>query len=359
MNRVFLSSAYVPFVAWGLLVLTFVLPCRLRFWAKSLLAVFFFASLMMFRGFGLFGTCVWRPELPETLIWAWSVCFFGSLLLSAASTPCVIWRSRFKRPALTVVCFAIAAAGVWNGIKIPEVRTVEIVDANLPSELDGYRIVLISDIHASGAARRWRTEGIVSKVNALQADLVCLTGDQTDGTVAQRFHDIEPLGDLKAKDGVFAITGNHEYFYDFNEWRPVYRQIGVRLLENDCAFPHRSLALGGVNAFNAPGNASPDTGRAFSAATNGEYRILLQHRPNPVKSNFSLHKVNLQLSGHTHGGFMPILASMIQKCHAGFLRGVYPRGDGNVIVSPGCGPWPALPLRYFDPAQILLVVLRR
>lgn len=359
MDRVFLSSAYVPFAAWGLLVLTFVWQCRMRIPGKAFIVTFFFAALMMFRGFALFGSSIWRPELPEILIWLWCVAFFGSLLLAVTSTLCIFWRSRMKFILLPTICFGIAAAGVWNGVKIPEVHVVELHDANLPAELDGYRIVQISDIHACGAARRWRTEGIVAKANALNADLICLTGDQTDGTVAQRLHDIEPLRNLRAKDGIFAISGNHEYFYVMDEWRPVYRQLGIRLLENECAFPRPLLALGGVNAFNAKGPDTPDVAKTFAAATNGEYRILLQHRPNPTVENFTTHGVNLQLSGHTHGGFMPILSTLIRDGHAGYLRGVYPINNGHLIVSPGCGPWPALPLRYFDPAQILLIILRR
>ena len=359
MDRAFLSSAHVLLAAWGILILTFVWPCRMRIWGKAILITFFVVALMIFRGFALFGSSIWRPELPEMLIWLWSIAFFGSLLLAAASTLCIFWRSQAKFVLLPVVCFGIAAAGVWNGIKIPEVQTIELHDKNLPIDLDGYRIVQISDIHACGAARRWRTAGIVAKANALNADLICLTGDQTDGTVAQRFHDIEPLHDLKAKDGVFAITGNHEYFYDMDEWRPAYQHLDIRLLENECVFPRPSLALGGINAYNANDPDAPDIAKAFATATNGEYRILLQHRPNPVVENFTTHRVNLQLSGHTHGGFMPILSIIIRNDHDGYLRGIYPINNGHLIVSSGCGPWPALPLRYFDPAQILLIILRR
>lgn len=251
-----------------------------RRWGKVIFIAFFFAALMMFRGFALFGSSIWRPELPELLIWLWRVAFFGSLLLAVASPLYIFWRSRIKFILLPTICFGIAAAGVWNGVKIPEVQTIELHDKNLPADLDGYHIVQISDIHACCAARRWRTECIVAKANALNADLICLTGDQTDGTVAQRYHGIEPLRDLRSKDGIFAITGNHEHFYNMDEWCPVYRQLGIRLLENECAFPHPSLALGGVNAFNAKGPAASDVAKTFAAATNGEYRILLQHRPN-------------------------------------------------------------------------------
>ena len=359
MDRVFLSSGYVPYAAWALLFLTFVLPCRLRLLGKVLLAIFFAAAMMMFRGFALFGECMWRPELPQLLIWSWCVAYFGSLVLAVASTLCLFLRFRGKFVFLSVFSFGLSAVGVWNGLRLPSVREIDIRDGRLPEALDGYRIALVSDIHACGAARRWRTEGIVRAVNDGKVDLVCLAGDQTDGTVARRYVDIEPLAGLRARDGVYAVTGNHEHFYDMAEWRPVYRRLGIRLLENAGAFPRQGLALGGVNAFNAPGGEAPDAGRAFAAATNGEYRVLLQHRPNPTAENFQKHHVNLQLSGHTHGGFMPVLASLIEQGHGGYLRGVYPLEGGHLVVSPGCGPWPALPLRYFDPAEILVITLRK
>lgn len=357
MNRLFLET--IPYTAWGVLVLTFVLPCRIRNISKLLWTLFLLVALMMFRGFDTFGESIWRPELPEALVWTWCAAYFGSLLLACAAPVFAFWRSRAKAIALPAAAFGLAAWGVWNGIRIPGIREIEIADPALPAELDGYRIVQLADIHACGAARRWRTEAIVRKANALAADLVCLTGDQTDGTVSQRFDDIEPLSQLQAKDGVFAVTGNHEYFYDMTEWRPAYRRLGVRLLENECAFPRKALALGGINAFTAPPDEEPDTGCAFATATNEEYRVLLQHRPDPAKENFSRHRVNLQLSGHTHGGFMPGLFERIEKSHGGFLRGIYRVGGGHLIVSPGCGPWPGLPLRYCDPSEILLIVLRR
>lgn len=358
MHGIFVSSLSLTVVAaWWSLVNTFIKPCRLRVWAKRALAAFFFASLAMFGGFALFGESMWRPELPERLIWIWGVCFFGTLLLSLASALGVGWKSSWKHLILAAICFGTAARGVWNGVKIPGVVEIEIRDENLPAELDGYRIVQISDIHACGAARRWRTEKIVEIANALDADLICLTGDQTDGTVARRFHDIEPIKDLKAKDGVFAITGNHEYFYDVDEWRPVYDGFGIRLLENECAFPRKSLALGGVTPWNAPVQSNTET--AFAAATNGEYRVLLKHMPRSVAESFEIHGVNFQLSGHLHGGFMPLLDSFVERRHDGFLRGVYEIGEGHLVISPGCGPWPALPIRYFDPARILAVTLRR
>ena len=359
MNCVFLSSEYVPYVAWGLLLLTFVRPCRVRYLGKVLLAAFFYVALMMFKGFALLGESVWRPELPQLLIWIWCVAYFGSLVLAVVSTLSLFVRFRGKFVFLSVFSFGLSAFGVWNGIKIPSVREIDIRDRRLPEALEGYRIALVSDIHACGAARRWRTEGIVRAVNGRNVDLVCLAGDQADGTVARRFVDIEPLGELRARDGVYAVTGNHEHFYDMSEWRPVYARLGIRLLENAGVCPRGGLALGGVNAFNAPKAEAPDVGRAFAAATNGEYRVLMQHRPNPTRENFMVHGVNLQLSGHTHGGFMPILASMIEKGHGGYLRGVYPVGEGHLVVSPGCGPWPALPLRYFDPAEILVITLRK
>jgi predicted MPP superfamily phosphohydrolase len=87
----------------------------------------------------------------------------------------------------------------------------------------------------------------VDRVNACRPDLICLTGDYVDGYVSKLAGDVEPLCDLKAPDGVYVVRGNHEYFLDYEEWRKWFADNGFRLLVNECVFPRKSLALGGVN----------------------------------------------------------------------------------------------------------------
>ena len=154
---------------------------------------------------------------------------------------------RVKAILLPALAWALAAWGVWNGVKIPKVNEVEIQCPGLPAALDGYRIVQVADIHVSAAAPRWRTEAIVALANAADADLAVCTGDIADGTVHRRRRDVEPLKELKARDGVWFVTGNHEFYGDWDEWSALFDKWGIRFLRNECVFPREGLALGGVD----------------------------------------------------------------------------------------------------------------
>ena len=173
---------------------------------------------------------------------------------------------------------------------------------------------------------------------------------------------VEPIRNLRAKDGVWAITGNHEYFYSVEKWRKLYDEWGIRFLENTCVFPRKSLALGGVNDFQVCRRRflkewRPDVAAAFASATNGEFRVLLQHQPKDARENVVHYNVDLQLSGHTHGGFMPGISSVISRASNGFIRGLYPIRGKFLYVSPGCGQCAWLPVRFLDPSELTVLVL--
>ena len=216
---------------------------------------------------------------------------------------------------------------------------VEIQCPGLPAALDGYRIVQVADIHVSAAAPRWRTEAIVALANAADADLAVCTGDIVDGTVHRRRRDVEPLKELKARDGVWFVTGNHEFYGDWDEWSALFDKWGIRFLRNECVFPREGLALGGVDddaifRWRAQATA-PDVGQAFASATNGEFRVLLQHKPKEARANvFS--GVRLQLSGHTHGGVMPLLNILVYNANDGFVR-IRPRRVQDIRGRRGLG----------------------
>lgn len=325
-----------------------------------------------FLAFGLLGGDAFAPELPEKAIWLWNWLYSGLVILFGLALATRLVAAAFRVPpsrlarirrfALPAVAWGLSAWGVWSGVRVPDVVETEIGFECLPPELDGYRIVQLTDLHASSAAEAWRTRAIVERANALDADLVCLTGDYAD-CPSSRSDRLEPLVGLKAKDGVWAVTGNHEYYRDREGWREWFARKGFRFLENECAFPRPNLALGGVPDETAEtfGETPPDPAVAFASATNGEFRILLSHRPLRARENFAATRFNLQLSGHTHGGIMPILSWLVTRHNNGYVRGKYEFSwrDHTLYVSPGCGQWAGFPVRFFDPAEITVVTLRR
>lgn len=360
--RLFTEAPFAVFAATALL---FVLRLRNRWWVKVVWTAWLAFCCSIFWAFRRLGHANMCPDFPEFLIWFWSWAYCGAMMLAGLSVVCCI---RFRRWAvvLPTVAWGLSAWGLWNGVKPPAVRELSFSFPDLPAELEGYRLVQISDLHASTALRTWRTRAIVDRVNALGADLICLTGDYGDGQAAKYHGILEPLKDLRAKDGVYAVTGNHEWFPFHVGWMDWCERYGLRFLANECVFPRRSLALGGVHdreirnpRVAAPRDLLPDVERTFAAATNGEFRVLLDHQALDMRENLTRHKVRLQLSGHTHGGIMPGMAAIVKRLNGGFLKGVYRENGAILYVSPGCGQGAGFLMRFFDPTEIALVTLRR
>ena len=354
---------FFPYLVLALAFLSFVRRVSERPFARMFwLAVLFFCA-SKFLVFQVFGGDAFTPELPERLLWALNWAYSGLMVLAALSV--VAWLAGIRGGFLLAVAalsWGIAAVGVYNGVKVPEVKEIALAYDGLPASLDGYRIVHISDLHVSAAATGWRTKAIVERVNDLAADLVVCTGDVVDGTPERQGVDVAPLAGLEAADGVYFITGNHELYHDFPAWKPLYDGWNIRFLDDECVFPRKGLALAGL--------AEPPYGcflmgqskaaGLFEAATNGEFRVLLQHRPGAARANHAASKCDLQLSGHTHGGVMPILGRLVARHNNGYCRGLYTLGESGFLhVSPGTGQWAGFPVRFFNDPEITVIRLLR
>lgn len=277
----------------------------------------------------------------------------------------LFWWAYRKRTVVSIIIAAVSwgvvIIGLYNGIKPPEVHEVTLAYPDLPEELVGYKIVQLTDIHVSSLAGKWRTEAIVEKTNALKADLVCVTGDLVDGPPEERAAALEPIRHLKAKDGVYHVTGNHEIYRYRDEWKSLYDEWGLKFLVNECVLPRPTLALGGVNDMAAflTGEELPVPAKAFLKATNNEFRVLLSHRPAHARDNILASEVDIQLSGHTHGGMFPGLDLLIAKMNGGFAKGLFKIGKGYLYLSPGTGQWNGFPIRLFNPSEITLIILTK
>ena len=259
-----------------------------------------------------------------------------------------------------------AGWGVWEGIRVPRIKRTEIEVAGLPRAFDGFRIVHLSDLHCSAAARREHMKGIVAQANTLNADIVCITGDFVDGSVEARREDLEPLKDLKSRLGVFGCAGNHEYYSGYRTWRPVFEELGISMLDNDhhvFARGEARLVLGGIpdetacSPRYAGDSVTPDVVRTFEGAPEG-CRILMKHRPIHL-SEHERHGVRLQLSGHTHGGACRGMDLLVAKMgNEDHLRGLYREGRIALYVNPGTGQWAGFPLRLGVPAEVSELILR-
>jgi predicted MPP superfamily phosphohydrolase len=250
--------------------------------------------------------------------------------------------------------------GIAEAKQTPQVKRVPIKIDHLPPELDGFKIVQITDLHVNPTFRRAAVKDIVAVVNTLDADIVALTGDLVDGSVAQLGFDVAPLKQLNSVSGNFFVTGNHEYYSGVVEWIAEVKRLGFSVLLNEHLVITRGRArmvLAGVTDYRG-GNFLPDhrsdPQKAINGAPPAAVKILLAHQP---KTIFDAAKAgyDLQISGHTHGGqFFPwnLLIGFAQP----YVSGLHTHQNTRIYVSRGTGYW-GPPLRVGSPSEITLIKL--
>jgi len=326
--------------------------------------------LLMFVGHGRGSDAV--AQAGDTLlgvIWvlfAWSVLgSIAGLVLQTLGVDAPL-RQRVVAAAVLTVAVVLLAWGYREAMRVPRVRTVEVRLAGLGPGLDGAKVVLITDTHYGPIDRSQWSAAVVATVNSLEADVVCHTGDIADGSVARRRPQSMHLGDVQARLAKGYVTGNHEYFgTDPNEWLAHLAELGWESLHNRHIVIERDgspLVLAGVDDRTAHGSGRPghgaDHATALRGAPDGVPVLLLAHQPQQVAAAVA-HGVDLQLSGHTHGGQIwpfHLLVRLDQPVLQGLSRHGS-EGRTQLYTSRGTGFW-GPPFRIFAPSEITLLVLR-
>jgi len=256
----------------------------------------------------------------------------------------------------------LSLLGVWQAIRVPDVKNIEVTVPHLPAQMDGLRLVQLSDLHASRLLQAPWMQAVVEKTNALQPDLIVITGDLVDGTPQARAADVQPLQQLSARYGVFAIPGNHEYYVDYVHWLPAFEQLGLHMLLNEqvlVTHNGRQLVLAGITdkAASTSRLPLPDVAASLRDAPQDAPVILLSHRPIGALAN-ARQGVGLQLSGHTHGGQILGPHLLAQWANQGFVSGLYDVQGMQLYVSNGTGLWNGFPIRLGRAAEITHITLR-
>jgi predicted MPP superfamily phosphohydrolase len=283
----------------------------------------------------------------------------------AASRPILDrWAPRPHRMIILLIAVVLTALGYLNGLH-PVVREVSIPMHRLPLELSGYRIALISDLHVGLTIDREYVAEVVEKTNAQNPDLVVLVGDVADGIPASVEPMLEPLAGLRARHGLFYVTGNHEYYWnDVNGFVRIMRRLGFTVLENEHALVRQGMAtlvLAGIPDIQAERyypDHKPDLVKTFrdAPADANSLRVLLAHQPKVAKYAAEW-GVQLQVSGHTHGGqFFPwtLVVPLVQA----FAAGLYDYEGMKVFVGVGAAGW-GPPLRLGSTAEIPILTLEQ
>ncbi len=244
------------------------------------------------------------------------------------------------------VAGAATAVGYGLAVAAPEVCHVRVPCSQAPRNwaTRGLRIAQISDLHVGPTIRRDYVEKVVTAVNALVPDLIVITGDLVDGFVTQLRDQVQPLQHLKARYGVYFVTGNHEYFYRAPEWITELTALGLHVLADQShVIVHEGVRvlLVGINDPNALPPEAPSQqlqlAQLLLASPAAELRVLLAHRPGDVVAT-AKQGIDLQLSGHLHGGqFFPL--TLLVRWFEPFVAGLYRVGALWLYVNRGTGYW--------------------
>ena len=269
--------------------------------------------------------------------------------------------ARLLASAVAALAGSLGLLGVRSALGKVRLRQVEVTLARLPRALSGTRIVQISDVHVGPTIHRDFIETIVSQCNALEPDLLVITGDLVDGSVEELREHTAPLARLRAKYGVFFVTGNHEYYSGAEEWCVELERLGVRVLRNErvsIGLDGESFDLAGVDDHSAHrfgGGHGEDLPKALHGRDPTRELVLLAHQPRTIFEAQS-HGVGLQLSGHTHGGQIWPWTYLV-RLQQPVVQGLARFGASQVFVSCGTGYW-GPPMRLGAPSEITELTLR-
>ncbi|MEP6739748.1 MAG: metallophosphoesterase [Caldimonas sp.] len=361
------------YVAWR------IVPALGSFAAGAALAALLVVSALTLP-FGLGARQRGERRFADQLAWVGLVCMglfsslfvltfardFGLMVVAGVDR---VWPGAVAMPgvaAMTARAVAAAAAlitllGFVNARRTAAVVRVDVPVPGLPAGLAGFTIAQISDVHVGPTIKRPYVEAIVEAVNALDADMVAVTGDLVDGSVTDLADHVAPLAGLRSREGSFFVTGNHEYYSGADAWVGELRRLGLTVLMNEHAVIRRggeAIVVAGVTDFSAGhfdrAQASDPKAALAGSPPGAALRLLLAHQPRSAAAAEAA-GFDLQLSGHTHGGqFLPW--NFLVRLQQPFTAGLHRWRRMWVYTSRGTGYW-GPPKRFGAPSEITLLRL--
>jgi predicted MPP superfamily phosphohydrolase len=375
-----IRSEPIPQLIFGLiylLILTrFIWPLQLPLWIKIVVAALALVALQFHRWSKLSSGSVFSPEFPRQVVvlfnWAFGAIVLLALmqlvldvglLLGILIHGGIVSAPDGVRYGLAAFAAVAAAIGVHQAMRIPPLKDIEVGICGLPPQFDGYTILQLTDLHISRLFPASWTRAVVERSNGLGVDLIAITGDLIDGTLDARRADVEPLRDLKVPDGVYVISGNHEYIFGYSTWMAHFAALGLLSLENRYIVLDRNgskLVLAGITdqASRRTGDPVRDLAAVLKGAPEGVTVILLDHQPSDARYAAKL-GVALQLSGHTHGGLILGIDRLAARANGGYVSGRYDVDGMTLYVNNGTALWPGFALRLGRPSELTRITLRQ
>lgn len=271
-------------------------------------------------------------------------------------------RRTFLKRNLTIASLAggtfITGVGVANSFD-PKVKRVNIPLKPGHHGLKGLKVVQLSDIHIGPSLKHDFSTLLVERVNALEPDVIVITGDMIDGRVVEIGNDLLPFKNFKSIHGTFFVTGNHEFYWYSREWTAYAKELGMKVLNNEnvkLSHADSHFYLAGVSDLASirldPENAC-DMKKAKNDIPEDAFKILLAHQPKTCFEACKL-KYDVQLSGHTHGGQgfpWNIIVHLVQP----YVKGLHDVEGMQLYVSSGTGFW-GPPNRFMVESEITEII---
>lgn len=261
----------------------------------------------------------------------------------------------------SISAVGLSGIGLKNGLGRVRIPEVKVPLPRLPAPLSGYTLVQLTDVHVGPLIGRDFIETIVEQTNALNPDAVVITGDLVDGSVEELREHVAPLGRLQARQGVYFVTGNHEYYSGADAWIAHLATLGIKVLRNErvsLGEGEHTFDLAGIDDFQAErfgyGHGA-DLAKALKGRDPSKALVLLAHQPRAIEEAGRV-GVGLQISGHTHGGQIWPFTALVPLAQP-YVAGLHRHSDDTwIYVSRGTGYW-GPPMRLGAPAEITKIVL--
>lgn len=291
-------------------------------------------------------------------VWA-KLMHFGIVILFAFVSLCYkkarpickkLFCSKKLNCCLVFLCLLAAPYSVYETIKVPAIKHVNLVYDKLPQELENYAIAQITDTHTGLIFTKAWQEAVMQKIMEQKPNLIVHTGDIGDARPQIINESLEPLQKLSAPDGVYYVFGNHENYHTLAFWQKYFEEKQLTVLEDQTVYINNYLAISGAKAQSRRTTVSSQN--YLSAVPEEVFHIYLNHSPAIFKEIAP--SIDLQLSGHTHGGTAFFLAPLVRHFNAGFVSGIYEQDKAKLYVSSGTGIWTYTAFRLFVPSEITI-----
>ena len=280
----------------------------------------------------------------------------GIGLLGFVGSPELIsGAARVRAVALVALVLPTVVSAVSSALGRPVVNQVRVGLDRWPEGLRPLRLVQITDIHIGVLLGRDFAQWLTDEVNRLQPDVIAVTGDLVDGTVEHLRDRVAPFAGLEAPMGVYFVTGNHDHYSGGRDWVTEIERLGLTPLRNrhvELEIDGHTVVLAGVDDHRGgflPGDGGEDLDAALEGIHDAHPVILLAHDPTTFKEA-SKRDVDLQVSGHTHGGQIWPFHYLVRLAQP-WVAGLHREGHSAIWVSRGTGSW-GPPMRLGAPAEI-------